>query len=128
VKYILYFSLNTELLQWQKFPFSSGEGQNSDKLTILHKGWGKGQCSPTPLMKFMPKVIIMLPTWRVLALNGLKISELFVISVGVCIGLTTALVEKDDFASATSSRSTKLIHGGVRYLQKAIFNLSYEQV
>jgi hypothetical protein len=79
-------------------------------------------------MKFMPKVIIMLPTWRVLALNGLKISELFVISVGVCIGLTTALVEKDDFASATSSRSTKLIHGGVRYLQKAIFNLSYEQV
>ncbi|CAB4037496.1 glycerol-3-phosphate dehydrogenase, mitochondrial isoform X1, partial [Paramuricea clavata] len=42
-------------------------------------------------------------------------------------GLTTALVEKDDFASATSSRSTKLLHGGVRYLQKAIFNLSYEQ-
>ncbi|XP_028417433.1 glycerol-3-phosphate dehydrogenase, mitochondrial-like [Dendronephthya gigantea] len=42
-------------------------------------------------------------------------------------GLKTALVEKDDFASATSSRSTKLIHGGVRYLQKAVFNLSYEQ-
>lgn len=44
------------------------------------------------------------------------------------LGLKTALVEKDDFAAATSSRSTKLIHGGVRYLQKAIFNLSYEQV
>ena len=42
-------------------------------------------------------------------------------------GLKTALVELDDFASGTSSRSTKLIHGGVRYLQKAIFNLDYEQ-
>ena len=38
-------------------------------------------------------------------------------------GLTTAMVEQDDFASGTSSRSTKLIHGGVRYLQKAIMNL-----
>lgn len=42
-------------------------------------------------------------------------------------GLSTALVELDDFASGTSSRSTKLIHGGVRYLQKAIFNLDYDQ-
>ena len=39
----------------------------------------------------------------------------------------TGLVELDDFSSGTSSRSTKLIHGGVRYLQKAIFNLDYEQ-
>ena len=43
------------------------------------------------------------------------------------IGLSTALVELDDFSSGTSSRSTKLIHGGVRYLQKAIFNLDLEQ-
>ncbi|CAD7089448.1 unnamed protein product [Hermetia illucens] len=42
-------------------------------------------------------------------------------------GLKTALVEADDFASGTSSRSTKLIHGGVRYLQKAILGLDYEQ-
>ncbi|XP_064646298.1 glycerol-3-phosphate dehydrogenase, mitochondrial-like isoform X2 [Lineus longissimus] len=42
-------------------------------------------------------------------------------------GLKTAMVEKFDFSSGTSSRSTKLIHGGVRYLQKAIFNLDYEQ-
>ena len=32
-------------------------------------------------------------------------------------GLTTALIERFDFASGTSSRSTKLIHGGVRYLR-----------
>ena len=44
------------------------------------------------------------------------------------IGLSTALVERDDFASGTSSRSTKLIHGGVRYLQKAIMQLDREQV
>lgn len=43
------------------------------------------------------------------------------------LGLTTALVEKFDFASGTSSRSTKLIHGGVRYLQKAILGLDLEQ-
>lgn len=42
-------------------------------------------------------------------------------------GLKTALIEGDDFASGTSSRSTKLIHGGVRYLQKAIMQLDYEQ-
>ncbi|KAM4601901.1 glycerol-3-phosphate dehydrogenase, mitochondrial-like isoform 1-T1 [Polymixia lowei] len=41
--------------------------------------------------------------------------------------LKTALVERNDFSSGTSSRSTKLIHGGVRYLQKAIMNLDYEQ-
>lgn len=33
-------------------------------------------------------------------------------------GLKTALIERDDFASGTSSRSTKLIHGGLRYLKQ----------
>jgi glycerol-3-phosphate dehydrogenase len=33
-------------------------------------------------------------------------------------GMTTALVEMQDFASGTSSRSTKLIHGGLRYLKQ----------
>ncbi|KAM9631436.1 glycerol-3-phosphate dehydrogenase, mitochondrial isoform 10-T10 [Morphnus guianensis] len=42
-------------------------------------------------------------------------------------GLKTALLERDDFSSGTSSRSTKLIHGGVRYLQKAIMKLDFEQ-
>ncbi len=43
-------------------------------------------------------------------------------------GLRTALVEREDFASGTSSRSTKLVHGGVRYLEKAVFNLDYGQL
>lgn len=42
-------------------------------------------------------------------------------------GLSVALVERDDFGSGTSSKSTKLIHGGVRYLQKAVFELDYGQ-
>lgn len=42
-------------------------------------------------------------------------------------GLKVALVERGDFSCATSSKSTKLIHGGVRYLEKAILGLDYEQ-
>ena len=38
-------------------------------------------------------------------------------------GLKVALVEARDFASGTSSRSTKLIHGGLRYLEQADFKL-----
>ncbi|KAK5127335.1 hypothetical protein LTR85_006674 [Meristemomyces frigidus] len=42
-------------------------------------------------------------------------------------GLKVACVERDDFASGTSSKSTKLVHGGVRYLEKAVFELDYNQ-
>ncbi|KAF2471507.1 DAO-domain-containing protein [Lindgomyces ingoldianus] len=42
-------------------------------------------------------------------------------------GLKVALVERDDFSSGTSSKSTKLVHGGVRYLEKAVWNLDYSQ-
>lgn len=41
-------------------------------------------------------------------------------------GLRVALVEKSDFASGTSSRSSKLIHGGFRYLQQRDFRLVFE--
>lgn len=42
--------------------------------------------------------------------------------------LKVGLVERDDFASGTSSRSTKLIHGGVRYLEKAFFKMDPGQL
>lgn len=42
-------------------------------------------------------------------------------------GLRVAVVERDDFSSGTSSKSTKLVHGGVRYLEKAVWNLDYSQ-
>ncbi|KNC50931.1 glycerol-3-phosphate dehydrogenase [Thecamonas trahens ATCC 50062] len=42
-------------------------------------------------------------------------------------GYSVALVERGDFGCATSSKSTKLIHGGVRYLEKAFWNADYGQ-
>src|SRR5512142_664150 len=41
-------------------------------------------------------------------------------------GLRVALVEQDDFASGTSSRSSRLVHGGVRYLEHGHLRLVFE--
>ncbi|MGY5353312.1 glycerol-3-phosphate dehydrogenase/oxidase [Wenyingzhuangia sp. IMCC45467] len=41
-------------------------------------------------------------------------------------GYKTLLVEKDDYGKGTSSKSTKLVHGGVRYLQQGNFSLVLE--
>ena len=41
-------------------------------------------------------------------------------------GLRVALLERDDFASGTSSKSSKLIHGGLRYLQQGDVHLVYQ--
>ena len=43
-------------------------------------------------------------------------------------GLSVALVEKGDFASATTSQSSKLIHGGLRYLELFDFGLVRESL
>jgi glycerol-3-phosphate dehydrogenase len=43
-------------------------------------------------------------------------------------GLRTALVERHDFASGTSSKSSKMVHGGIRYLQQRDFRLVYESL
>jgi glycerol-3-phosphate dehydrogenase len=71
-------------------------------------------------------------------LNRLSSSEFDVLVIGGGItgagvaldaqtrGLSTALVEMGDFASGTSSRSTKLIHGGLRYLKQLEFRLVTE--
>lgn len=42
-------------------------------------------------------------------------------------GLKTALIESHDFAFGTSSRSTKLVHGGIRYLENAIKHLDWQE-
>lgn len=41
-------------------------------------------------------------------------------------GMKVALVEAEDFASGTSSKSSKLIHGGIRYLENMEFHLVFE--
>lgn len=43
-------------------------------------------------------------------------------------GFKVALIEKEDFAAETSSKSTKLIHGGVRYLEQAFKNFDFAQL
>lgn len=56
-------------------------------------------------------------TWDMIVVGG-GATGLGVALDAVSRGLRTALIEAHDFAKGTSSRSTKLIHGGVRYLQQ----------
>ena len=42
-------------------------------------------------------------------------------------GYKVIVIERGDFASQTSSKSTKLVHGGVRYLEQAVKNLDWQQ-
>ncbi|WUR04128.1 glycerol-3-phosphate dehydrogenase (GPDM) [Vairimorpha necatrix] len=46
---------------------------------------------------------------------------------GISRGLKVGLIEANDFGSGTSSKSTKLLHGGIRYLEKAVNNLDKSQ-
>ncbi|HZF02168.1 MAG TPA: glycerol-3-phosphate dehydrogenase/oxidase [Methylomirabilota bacterium] len=63
--------------------------------------------------------------WDVLVIGG-GATGLATAVESAARGYRTALVEQADFAQATSSRSTKLIHGGVRYLQQGRVSLVRE--
>lgn len=56
-------------------------------------------------------------------INGAAIAN-----IAAARGLKTALIEKGDFASGTSSRSSKLLHGGIRYLENFEFDLVRESL
>jgi glycerol-3-phosphate dehydrogenase len=60
--------------------------------------------------------------WDVLVIGG-GATGLGCALESVTRGFRTALVEQHDFASGTSSRSTKLFHGGVRYLRGGHFHM-----
>lgn len=75
------------------------------------------------------------PHWRDLALEHLDdFFDLIIVGGGVSgcgilldaaqRGLHAVLLEKDDIASGTSSRSSKLIHGGLRYLKQMQFRIT----
>jgi glycerol-3-phosphate dehydrogenase len=82
--------------------------------------------------------VALSPQAREAALEAMGTTELDVLVVGggvvgsgaaldaVTRGLTVGLVEARDFASGTSSRSSKLIHGGLRYLEMLDFRLVAE--
>lgn len=72
------------------------------------------------------------------ALNQLRKDELDVLVIGGGVtgagaavdaatrGLSTGMIESRDWASGTSSRSSKLVHGGIRYLEQLNFSLVHE--
>ena len=78
------------------------------------------------------------PAERAAALDGLASGELQVLVIGggvvgagvaldaITRGLSVGLVEARDFGSGTSSRSSKLIHGGLRYLEQLNVSLVRE--
>jgi len=78
------------------------------------------------------------PAERESALKAMQAGEFDVLVVGggvvgagtaldaVTRGLSTGLIEQRDFASGTSSRSSKLVHGGLRYLEMLDFGLVRE--
>jgi glycerol-3-phosphate dehydrogenase len=82
--------------------------------------------------------VALSPDQREAALRAMESTELDVLVVGGGVvgagcaldaatrGLTVGLVEARDFASGTSSRSSKLIHGGLRYLEMLDFRLVAE--
>ena len=63
--------------------------------------------------------------WDVLVIGG-GATGLGVAVDAAARGYRTAIVERDDFGKGTSSRSTKLVHGGVRYLQQGDVSLVIE--
>lgn len=65
--------------------------------------------------------------WDVLIIGG-GITGAGIMRQCVRAGLKTLLVEADDFASGTSSRSSKLVHGGMRYLKNAQVRITLESV
>ena len=65
------------------------------------------------------------PSWDVVVIGG-GATGLGVAVDAAARGFSVALVEAHDFAKGTSSRTTKLIHGGVRYLGQGNFHLVRE--
>jgi glycerol-3-phosphate dehydrogenase len=65
--------------------------------------------------------------WDVVIIGG-GITGAGILRQCVHARLKVLLVEADDFASGTSSRSSKLVHGGMRYLKNAQIRVTYESV
>ncbi|MFF0744014.1 FAD-dependent oxidoreductase [Streptomyces sp. NPDC004111] len=61
-------------------------------------------------------------TYDVLVIGG-GVTGAYAVLDAASRGLRAALVEKDDFASGTSSKSSKMIHGGLRYIEQGNVNL-----
>src|SRR3954447_22513659 len=87
-------------------------------------GWVT-MASPTPFRRADMLDRLEAESFDVLVIGG-GITGTGVALDAAARGLRTALVERDDFASGTSSKSSKLVHGGLRYLQQGEVRLVYE--
>ena len=67
------------------------------------------------------------PTFDLIVIGG-GITGAAVARDAAARGLTVALLEKEDWAAGTSSRSTKLIHGGLRYLEQGDLRMVFESL
>jgi glycerol-3-phosphate dehydrogenase len=65
---------------------------------------------------------------RDLIVVGGGITGAGILREAVRVGLNVLLLEQNDFASGTSSRSSKLVHGGLRYLRNCQFRLTWQAV
>lgn len=65
--------------------------------------------------------------WDLIVVGG-GITGAGILREAVRVGLRVLLLEQGDFASGTSSRSSKLVHGGLRYLNNAQFGLTWQSV
>jgi glycerol-3-phosphate dehydrogenase len=83
--------------------------------------------SPTPAISWRNRAVARLGAERfdVLIIGG-GITGAGIARDAALRGLSVALVERDDFASGTSSRSSRLVHGGVRYLEHGYLSLVFE--
>lgn len=65
--------------------------------------------------------------WDMIIIGG-GITGAGVFRMAAYSGIKVLLLERHDFASGTSSRSSKLVHGGLRYLKNYQFHVTYESV
>src|SRR6266566_7223126 len=66
-------------------------------------------------------------SWDVLIIGG-GITGAGILREATRLGLRSRLVEQRDFAWGASSRSSKLVHGGLRYLKEGKLHLTWEAV
>lgn len=112
-------------------------------LTVQHYNDSRKQLAlrnEVPYVHSVEKPNVTLPTREELLSNLQKTDQFDLLIIGggasgtgcaldaATRGLNVACVEANDFASGTSSKSTKMAHGGVRYLEKAVFELSKAQL
>jgi glycerol-3-phosphate dehydrogenase len=94
-------------------------------LSVEPAGRSQGQ-STRPLERRRADVgALSAETWDVVIVGGGIVGAGTLLDA-VSRGLRAALVEQDDFAAGTSSRSSRLIHGGLRYLEQFRFGLVRE--